>query len=62
MAQSQADRSVAICSSCGEIHTVEVRRDGSMLLLGRGLVDRCPCGDGELERVHVNLETPPSAD
>lgn len=62
MSQVSSKRAVASCGSCGEIHTVEVRSDGSVFLLGRGLTDRCPCGDDGLEVLSGNLDVQPTVE
>lgn len=63
MSQLACDRGVAKCGGCNGIHTVEVENDGSIRVLGIGVVDQCPsCGDGELTVLSADLETPPVPD
>ncbi len=57
MSYTKAEKTVARCSSCGEIHTVKIKSDGSVFLIGIGLLNQCPCGESSLERLHVDLDS-----
>jgi len=56
MSYTTPEKTIARCSSCDEIHTVEIRSDGSLFLLGIGLLNQCPCGENGLEPLHVELD------
>ena len=56
MPYNKSEKTVARCSSCGEIHTVETRSDGSVFLIGLGLINQCPCGEGGLEPLHTEFD------
>lgn len=62
MSYAKPEKTVAKCSSCGEIHTVEIQNNGTLFLVGFGLRNQCPCGSDELEVLQIEIDSQTSLD
>lgn len=56
MSHSKIEKTAAMCSSCNEIHAVEIRNDGSLHLVGTKLINQCPCGADGLQVLQMELD------